>query len=324
MTDDIFKKKHREFCDFVKTSKIQCGDLWEEVRPIFMTDLRFCADESKNPRGYFAYPGVTKPIGAADNFKYMFVSLLEKMISKLKSVLISDDLRSKVVYERYSGCRTGYSLEDHPLFGRDKCKHNTSLYNQWNSYVLFYNYVKELERPALLEIGAGSGIFAMLCHYELNAKYFIVDLPEMITFSSRCIHDTLPNASILFPNEIKEGVDLGNYDFVYFLPDQISMIGTDLMDAAINIASFGEMSYEEVDRYFDLIHRVVKDSGYFFCSNRLKKETDFLKYKWRKSNEDIYIDINEFRDEQREFNSKVLLIDRIQRVRKTPIISPSK
>lgn len=52
------------------------------------------------------------------------------------------------------------------------------------------------------------------------------------------------------------------------------------VDLAVNIASFMEMDFTEVERYFALIDQHLEVGGYFFCSNREEKITVYEEYPW--------------------------------------------
>ena len=94
----------------------------------------------------------------------------------------------------------------------------------------------------------------------------------------------------------------------------------------------GEMRKEEIDTYFKVIQDVVKNGGYFFCSNRLRKEpgqtptTDtitpltaevpgtnhFFSYPWNKNNIDVLIDVHHYR--LNWLKESPLTIERLQKI----------
>jgi putative sugar O-methyltransferase len=112
----------------------------------------------------------------------------------------------------------------------------------------------EGKRKTVLEIGAGWGGFAFafktLFH---NTTYVIIDLPQTLLFSAVYLRAAFPSAfMLLFGDKPQEVLleDVQSYDFIflphYFL-DPIHKLGQ--IDLAINIASFQEMTSDQVDRY---------------------------------------------------------------------------
>lgn len=177
----------------------------------------------------------------------------------------------------------------------------------------------------MLEIGAGAGILTMLFHHDFGAKIVIVDLPEMISFSSACVHYVFPEAKMLLPNEVEGSIDYNEYDFVFLWPNQTNYLSDDGFDLAINSGSMCEMKNSEIAFYFDVIQRVVKNGGLFYCSNRLSKnphamgvgdsETrEFFKYSWNKENIDLAVDINRFKYEFTDKSFEHLTVDRLQEI----------
>ena len=144
----------------------------------------------------------------------------------------------------------------------------------------------------VLEIGAGCGVLAALFSAEHECKYVIVDLPEMLTASSAFLLYTFPEKKISLPNEINSVKDIEGSDFTLLTPKQIEFIISMRFDLCINIASFMEMKNEEVKMYFQLVNKCLENNGYFFCSNRIKKHTNFFEYPWYLLNdcEDVFIE----------------------------------
>jgi hypothetical protein len=83
------------------------------------------------------------------------------------------------------------------------------------------------------------------------------------------------------------------------------------VDLGINTASFMEMEYGEVKRYFALLDRCLKVGGYFFCSNKDKKITTFNEYPWDKykNYQDVYYENSRFTYMTR----RGIFIDRLRR-----------
>jgi len=184
----------------------------------------------------------------------------------------------------------------------------------WPQYLLkeyyYHLIVKHIEYnpEVILDIGAGGGHLAGLFYFRCNSKIFIVDLPEMIVLSSAFFLQFFPQAKIILPHESGDRKDA---DIVFLLPNQTDLIDDNQVDLGINTASFMEMEYEEVKRYFALLDRCLKVGGYFFCSNKDKKITAFNEYPWDtyKNYQDVYCENSRFTYMAR----RGIFIDRLRR-----------
>ncbi|MCC7202802.1 MAG: putative sugar O-methyltransferase [Nitrospirae bacterium] len=109
------------------------------------------------------------------------------------------------------------------------------------------------DKKVIIEIGAGWGGFA----YQFkslfpNTCYIIVDLPQTILFSGVYLKTLFPDASVLFYGDkpVESLLDeYNNYDIIFLPHFFFSAIKTTKIDLAINIASFQEMTGEQVDSY---------------------------------------------------------------------------
>ena len=75
-------------------------------------------------------------------------------------------------------------------------------------------------------------------------------------------------------------------------PQQTSQIQDKVIDLVINIHSMQEMKDETISCYFNLIDRIIKTKGHFFCANSVEKVMDgkavrFLEYPWRTNSKTI-------------------------------------
>jgi hypothetical protein len=113
-------------------------------------------------------------------------------------------------------------------------------------------------RKLVLEIGGGWGGFAYqfktLCP---NTCYVIVDFPAVFLFSAVYLKTLFPKARIRILGDVPHEKTMENwqdYDFI-FVPhtywDKLIPEGTEL---AINMASFQEMTTEQVDNY---VHKIA-------------------------------------------------------------------
>lgn len=162
----------------------------------------------------------------------------------------------------------------------------------------------------------GAGLLGILFYHQLGVKYFIIDLPEMISFSSAITATFLPEAKILLPNEIKDSFSTA--DFVFLLPSQVNMIPDNSISLSINVESFMEMKMSEIISYFELIQRVAKPNSLFFTTNRHEKvpglgdteKRSFFEYPWNRANQDIFIRVSPLHQEVKHH----LMMQRLQRI----------
>ncbi len=110
------------------------------------------------------------------------------------------------------------------------------------------------QRKIVLEIGAGWGGFAYAFKTLFqNTTYVIFDLPQTLLFSAVYLRAAFPSASILLFGDKPEDImleDVQSYDFIllpHYFFENIHKIKP--LDLAINIASFQEMTSEQVNGY---------------------------------------------------------------------------
>lgn len=195
------------------------------------------------------------------------------------------------------------TLYDHPIFRvNENCVFHPHLIRSFTYFSVLYKYCKGFnEKDTVLEIGAGAGLMGILLTYEFNVKYIIVDLPELLEFSSSIIKTYLPHSK----------------NFTFITPEEMNVIQNKSISLSINTRSFMEMTKEEIDKYFKLIQKVTK--GYFFTENRYKKvpglgdtkERVFFDYPWDKENKDVFIEISELSLEVKNH----IFIQRLQEIK---------
>lgn len=116
-------------------------------------------------------------------------------------------------------------------------------------------------RHRILEIGAGWGGFA----YQLktlfpNTTYIIVDLPPTLLFSATYLKATFPDARMKFYGEQPDEElfdELDQTDFIYLPAHAFARARVPPVDVAANLASFQEMTTEQVTGYVEQL----ADSG---------------------------------------------------------------
>jgi hypothetical protein len=150
-----------------------------------------------------------------------------------------------------------------------------------------------LKNATVCEIGPGTGNMAQLFYHHFNNKLFLVDLPRTFFFSFTFLAQSYPTARIALPNEVADkNFDPQNYDIIMLTPQQTSHIKNQSVDLTVNVHSMQEMNNEAIYSYFDLVDRISKPGGIFFCANRMEKIMDgkpirFLDYPWRSNTRTI-------------------------------------
>lgn len=122
----------------------------------------------------------------------------------------------------------------------------------------YFQFIKdrfsEKDDLNFLEIGAGGGIFLMLCFEHLPVKnYTIIDLPEMLEIAKKNIATHRP--------------DIMQY-VAFLTPGQKSEMN---YNAFFNFNSFSEMEEAEIRKYFSLIYSAAKPQALFFNVNYHRK-----------------------------------------------------
>lgn len=327
--DVILEERHRQYKTFVDREgrRIERSHFWAQLSRQFETTLaggRFIP-EGVRARAYSPRLGRDKGVGRGV-FLLDFLARSIRFLARKAEARVPSRLRWQRAFLGLGLDRgpAPYNPFTHPVLGASACELSPDIFRMHYFFAMIYPHCKDIPAPKILEIGAGAGMLGVLCHYDLGAKYVIVDLPEVISFSSAVIPTFLPKARLMLPHEVRSdgsfAEQLADVDFVFLWPDQTALIDDDSMDVAINTSSFMEMRTEEIEEYFALIQRCVKDGGIFYCCNRLEKQPGlgdtevrhFLKYPWRPQNGDIRLGENLLIAKA----GGHLHIDRLQRIRK--------
>lgn len=130
---------------------------------------------------------------------------------------------------------------------------------------------------SVLEVGAGTGNMAiMLWKLGLVKRYVIVDLPEMLLYSSRTIRHFLPDAPFHFAHRHPDGtLKIPDEGFLFVPNRDFARLPDDAFDLCINIGSFQEMSRSQVYGYLELFQRSSKAGGHILTLNRRKTVGDW-------------------------------------------------
>jgi putative sugar O-methyltransferase len=121
--------------------------------------------------------------------------------------------------------------------------------------------LRATRRPVVLDIGAGWGGFAyQLRRHVPDVTYIIIDLPPTMLFSGTYLRATYPDARMRFYSDAAAETileDLDDVDFVFLPPYAVPRVTLPPADLAVNIASFQEMTTEQVCGYV----RALADAG---------------------------------------------------------------
>lgn len=138
----------------------------------------------------------------------------------------------------------------------------------------FQDLQKSKNRINILEIGAGFG--GLIYHIskclpkDVDCKYFIIDLPEVLLFSAAYLSlYKNPQSVYLYDSEnIKEVKETGfnDYKFILIPNYQLELLSEYNYDLILNMASFQEMRKEQINQYLDFINEHL--IGVLFSHNR--------------------------------------------------------
>lgn len=117
------------------------------------------------------------------------------------------------------------------------------------------------------ELGAGWGrIGHVLRLANPKATYVVFDLPEVLMVSQTHLPKRLPASKVLTYDESRlinlDRDELLKHDIVFLGAQDLPRIADGDLDFVINVASFQEMSRDQVSAYFDIIDR--KTSGHLY------------------------------------------------------------
>ena len=124
----------------------------------------------------------------------------------------------------------------------------------------------------VVEIGGGFGVLADYLIKNFKLKYISIDLPEANLMTSWYLNQSQNSKKMfLIDDYLKEGSInkklFDSYD-IFILPPNIKIEDDVMIDLFINIRSMMEMDFSAVKEYFNLIHKHISPSGYFYNINR--------------------------------------------------------
>lgn len=183
-----------------------------------------------------------------------------------------------------------YDLDSPDLYGLDlvEVEGRKLAYKSIRDFNIFL-ILRDLISPptkTVVEIGAGVGELARIfITTDTVERYIIVDIPPALAFSQRLLLECFPEARISVWRADRKRIDLDKDTLCYLLtPDQLDQLPPGL-DVGINVASFGEMRRDIVERYI----KAVKQKGlsqFVSINQRLRKtnnpdvvgEREYLSY----------------------------------------------
>ncbi len=205
---------------------------------------------------------------------------------------------------------------------------SANIINHYYYQNILRGFIGENQLRTVLEIGAGNGNFpSILFHDWAPLRVILVDLPETLAVAIPYLSSLFPQAKLVMPNEAQPSGLPDEFDFAFLTTDQLGFIADNSVDLAINCHSFQEMTHRQIDIYFKLVQRVVRNEGCFFTANRVEKipcgadafsavqldpPNRFAEYPWDPRNEVLVYEVSSL--------SRLVQLDdvsiRLERIRK--------
>jgi putative sugar O-methyltransferase len=114
----------------------------------------------------------------------------------------------------------------------------------------------------ILEIGGGYGRDAhVILSLHPQLQYTMVDIPPALFVAQRYLSEVFPELKVFRVRDFESFEDVAEEmeeaSIVFLLPHQLKKLPADRFDLVINISSFGEMTRDQIDEYFDQIDRIT-------------------------------------------------------------------
>ena len=154
------------------------------------------------------------------------------------------------------------------IYKKRFCNNNNLHYIDWLLEV--NKYIKKEKIKNILEIGGGYGGLSQILINNLNAKYFLIDLPETNVLSSFFLKKSFPKKNFLFSEEFnfKNTEEIIKKNDIFILtPDKLNNLNLNF-DLIINTRSMMEMKKKTIQVYFDYIQNNISKNGIFLNINR--------------------------------------------------------
>jgi len=131
--------------------------------------------------------------------------------------------------------------------------------------------VKEFSNiNTIVELGAGYGRTAFVFLTLMpNIRYIIADVPPALYLSQRYLTGQFPTRRIFKFRDFKDysevAADFQESQIAFLLPHQLELLPNKIADLFLAIDSLHEMPLEQIEYYFSIVDRLVKDFFYFKC-----------------------------------------------------------
>lgn len=232
------------------------------VDPYFPTVLSSCKpiktpnlNDSSHAGEQFNY------VDRKDQFSYnYFLLLLREYVKNIDTKNYLEQLEEPI-----EGNPLLISIEN-KLFSQDLA----------NSLIEFYaidNAVNFNNINTVLEIGGGYGRNAfVILSLNPKAKIVMVDIMPALYIAQRYLSSVFKNHTIFrarqFSSYDEVSAEINNSSIIFLLPHQLELLPEKQFDLCINISSFGEMNFQQIEWYFNQINRLTK--GYFYLKQWTK------------------------------------------------------
>jgi putative sugar O-methyltransferase len=118
----------------------------------------------------------------------------------------------------------------------------------------------------IAELGGGYGRTAYVFLKARRCKYVLFDIPPALAVCQRYLRAVFPDRTMFTFRPFKKYEEIrAEYEaaeICIMTPNQIELLPTKTFDLLLNISSFGEMTSEQIEHYYQLIDRYCR--GYFY------------------------------------------------------------
>lgn len=123
--------------------------------------------------------------------------------------------------------------------------------------------ISKKEINSIMELGAGYGRTAYVFLKQFpEIKYFIVDIPPALYIAKKYLSNQFRKRKIFkyrnFLDYTKIKKEIGESNIIFLMPNQLELLPSKMVDLFINISSFQEMRFDQIQFYFNCIDRLVK------------------------------------------------------------------
>lgn len=158
-----------------------------------------------------------------------------------------------------------------------------------NSLIEYYSindYAPFSKIKNVLEIGDGYGRNAhVILSLNPELRVILVDILPALYLAQRYLSSVFKNRKVFmardFENYEEVRGEIESASIVFLMPHQLTLLPNDYVDLTMNISSFGEMSVDQIDWYFDQINRLTREYFYTKQWNESKNPFDGLVLKKR-------------------------------------------